>query len=305
MAWLIDDTPDFRPGARLRDLINSPGVLKVPGAPNGLFARIARRAGFKALYLSGAGLSGALGLPDLELTTLDEVAFFTRIVARSSGLPLIVDADTGFGSVLSVTRTVRELEAAGAAAIQIEDQSSPKKCGHLGGKSLVTAGEMAARVNAAAIARRDAMIVARTDAAAVEGVDRAIERARLYREAGADIIFAEALTDGESFRRFASEIDAPILANMTEFGLTPYFSAAEFESFGVKIVIWPVSALRVAARAAAELYAMLNDAGSVAPLTPKMFTRDELAETLNYHGYEKRDQELAKWTRNNIGQPKS
>lgn len=296
MSWLAGDAAEttMPPGARLVALLARPGILKVPGAHHALAGLLAKGAGFEALYLSGASLSASLGLADLGVMTLEELCFFVRSIARATALPLIVDADTGFGGVLNVVRTVRELEQAGAAAIQIEDQILPKKCGHLSDKRLVSIEEMAAKVSAARHARRDLKIVARTDAAAVEGIEAALVRAKAYVAAGADIIFPEALAEADVFRRFAQEVPAPLLANMTEFGRTPYFTAAEFESFGLKIVIWPVSSLRIAAKAMSELYAGLAEAGSAQPFLDRMQSRAELYDTIDYFAVEELDRSIAK-----------
>ena len=294
MTWLNNDgTESAPPGERLAKLWRGPGILQIPGAHNALAGLLAKRAGFKALYLSGAALSASLGLADLGILGLDELCLFTRMIARATGLPLIVDGDTGFGGILNVMRTVREVEDAGAAAIQIEDQSLPKKCGHLNDKRLVAPDEMAAKIAAAVRARRDLRIIARTDAVGVEGIDAAIGRARLYREAGADAIFPEALTTEEMFRTFAREIDAPLLANMTEFGRTPYFTAKQFEDFGFAMVIWPVSSLRIAAKAIGDLYECVIREGSAEPLIDRMQTRAQLYETIGYNDYEALDESIA------------
>jgi methylisocitrate lyase len=295
MTWLDNEGYDPPPaGERLARLWLEPGILKIPGAHNALAGLLAKRAGFKALYLSGAALSASLGLADLGIIGLDELCLFARAIARATALPLIVDGDTGYGGILNVMRLVRELEDAGAAAVQIEDQSLPKKCGHLNDKRLVGADEMAAKVAAAVRARRHLRIIARTDAAASEGIDGAISRARIYRAAGADVIFPEALTDAQMFRDFARAVDAPLLANMTEFGRTPYFTAAEFENFGFKMVIWPVSSLRVEGAAVRDLYATLMRDGSAAAMLERMQTRTELYDTIGYNEYESLDASLAK-----------
>ena len=293
MTWLTQADSAASAGERLAKLWERPGILTIPGAHNGLAAMLARRAGFEALYLSGAALSASMGLADLGLMTVEELTAFARIMCRAGGLPLIVDADTGYGGILNVMRVVRELEDAGAAAIQIEDQLLPKKCGHLNDKLLAAPEEAAARIAAARRARRSLRIIARTDAAASEGIDGALKRARLYLEAGADAIFPEALTDAEMFRRFAREIRAPLLANMTEFGRTPYFTAREFEEFGFKMVIWPVSSLRVAAKAMGELYAELKAKGTAEAILGRMQTRAELYETIGYSEYESLDASVA------------
>jgi methylisocitrate lyase len=288
MTWLTQSDSAARAGDRLAKLWEA-----VPGAYNGLAAILARRAGFEALYLSGAALSASMGLADLGIMTVEELTIFARMICRAADLPLIVDADTGYGGILNVMRVVRELEDAGAAAIQIEDQLLPKKCGHLNDKLLAAPEEAAARIAAARRARRSLRIIARTDAAASEGIEGAIERARLYLSAGADAIFPEALTDAEMFRRFAREIDAPLLANMTEFGRTPYFTAREFEEFGFKMVIWPVSSLRIAAKSMGELYAELKSKGTAQAMLDRMQTRAELYETIGYGEYESLDTSLA------------
>jgi methylisocitrate lyase len=295
MAWLENDHRNLAPaGERLAELWRAPGIVQIPGAHNALAAILARRAGFKALYLSGGALSASLGLADLGILSLDELCFFTRAIVRTAGLPLVVDADTGFGGALNVMRTVRELEDAGAAALQLEDQVLPKKCGHLNDKRLVEPVEMAAKINAARRARRHLRIIARTDAAGVEDFDAAVRRAQLYLSAGADAIFPEALTSAEMFREFAREISAPLLANMTEFGRTPYFTAQQFEEFGYKMVIWPVSSLRVAAKAIEELYGVLAREGIAAAMLDRMQTRAELYEAIGYEDYEALDQSIAR-----------
>ncbi|HXR35859.1 MAG TPA: methylisocitrate lyase [Candidatus Binataceae bacterium] len=293
MTWLSDSNNSSSPGERLAELWRRPEIVAIPGAHNALAALLAKRAGFQALYLSGAALSASLGLPDLGIIGLEELCLFTRAICRAAGLPLIVDADTGFGGILNVMRAVRELEDAGAAAIQIEDQVLPKKCGHLNDKRLIAPDEMAAKVSAAVRARRHLRIIARTDAAGVEGLDAALDRARLYLAAGADAIFPEALTDEAMFRKFAHDIDAPLLANMTEFGRTPYFSAKQFEEFGFKMVIWPVSSLRVAAKAIEDLYRCLADEGSAVAMLDRMQTRAELYETIGYRDFEALDASIA------------
>ncbi len=293
MIWLCHDNSNAASaGTRLAELWTAPGIVQIPGAHNALAALLAKQAGFKALYLSGGALSASLGLADLGLLGLEELCLFTRAIVRATGLPLLVDADTGFGGVLNVMRTVRELEDAGAAALQLEDQMLPKKCGHLNDKRLVAPEEMAAKVSAAKRARRHLQIIARTDAAGVEGFDGALKRARLYIEAGADAIFPEALTSAEMFRSFAREMSVPLLANMTEFGRTPYFSARQFEQFGYKMVIWPVSSLRVAAKAMTDLYATLVREGSAESMLDHMQTRAQLYEAIGYHDYEALDESI-------------
>lgn len=278
MTYLVaSDLPARSAGARFRDLLAAPGILQLPGAHNGMAALQARAAGFDGLYLSGAAMTASMGLPDLGIITVDEVAFFIRQIARAAGLPLLVDGDTGYGEALNVMHMVRTFEDAGAGAVHIEDQLLPKKCGHLNDKKLAGATDMAAKVAAAARARRDLVIVARTDAVASEGMDAAVARARLYVEAGADAIFPEALTSAEMFREFAARLPGvPLLANMTEFGRTPVFTAAEFEAMGYAMVIWPVSSLRVANKAQELLYAAIRAEGKTASMLDAMQTRAEL-----------------------------
>lgn len=270
-------------------LLTRSGCLAMPGAHNGMAALQARDAGFQALYLSGAAMTAAMGLPDLGIITVDEVCFYIRQVARA-GLPVLVDADTGYGEALNVMTTVRAFENAGAAALHIEDQLLPKKCGHLNDKKLADPRDMAAKISAAARARRHAMIFARTDAAASEGFDAAVARARLYLDAGADAIFPEALVTAEMFRAFAAAMPGvPLLANMTEFGRTPFFTQAEFADMGYSLVIWPVSSLRVANKAQAELYAAIARDGGTHGQIERMQTRSELYAAIDYVGYEALD----------------
>ncbi|MBS0518971.1 MAG: methylisocitrate lyase [Proteobacteria bacterium] len=291
MPYLVAaDLPQLPAGQRFRSLLERPGILQMPGAHNGLAALQARQADFEALYLSGAAMSASMGLPDLGVITVDEVCFFIRQVARAAGLPLLVDGDTGYGEALNVMHMVRAFEEAGAGAVHIEDQLLPKKCGHLNDKKLADPSDMAAKVAAARKARRDLVVIARTDAAASEGIDGAVARARRYIEAGADAIFPEALTNADMFRAFAKAMPGvKLLANMTEFGRTPFFTAGEFEAMGYKMVIWPVSAFRVANKAQAKLYAALRRDGGTQNLLDQMQTRAELYATIGYHEYEALD----------------
>jgi methylisocitrate lyase len=295
MTYLVADTLPTEPaGQRFRQLVERPGILQLPGAYNGLSALQAKAAGFEALYLSGAAMSASMGLPDLGIITVDEVCFFVRQMARAAQLPMLVDGDTGFGEALNVMHTIRAFEEAGAGAIQLEDQLLPKKCGHLNDKKLAAPQDMAAKVAAARKARRHLYIIARTDAADSEGLDSAIARAKLYVEAGADAIFPEALTDREAFKRFQAEVKAPLLANMTEFGRTPFMTAQEFQDFGYKMVIWPVSALRMAAKAHEDLYAALRDEGGAHNVVGRMQTRAELYQTIGYHEFEALDSSIVR-----------
>lgn len=240
-------------------------------------------------------MTASMGLPDLGIITIDEVCFFIRQISRASQLPVLVDGDTGYGETLNVMHMVRCFEDAGAGAVHIEDQQLPKKCGHLNDKKLVSANEMAMKVAAAKNARRDLIIVARTDAAASEGLDSAVDRAKRYVEAGADAIFPEALTSAEMFREFAKRMPGiPLLANMTEFGRTPFFTASEFEEMGYKMVIWPVSSLRISAKAVEELYQAIRKDGGVQNMVHRMQTRKELYETIGYANYEALDKTIVK-----------
>ncbi|MFB2594818.1 methylisocitrate lyase [Paracoccus sp. p4-l81] len=295
MTYLIaDDLPLESAGLRFRRALDEPGILRLPGAHNGQAALQAKAAGFDALYLSGAAMTASMGLPDLGIITIDEVCFFIRQIARASGLPVLVDGDTGYGEALNVMHMVRAFEDAGAGAVHLEDQLLPKKCGHLNDKKLAPAADMAAKVAAAARAARDLVVIARTDAAASEGVEGAIARARLYVEAGADAIFPEALTSVEMFRQVRAALPGiKLLANMTEFGRTPALTAAEFEALGYDMVIWPVSSLRVANKAQERLYAALARDAATTAMIPEMQTRQELYDTIGLAAFEALDQSIA------------
>jgi methylisocitrate lyase len=295
MTYLVAaDQPTEPAGERFRRLLSRGGIVQIPGAHNGHAALQAKAAGFEALYLSGAAMTASMGLPDLGVITVEEVCFFVRQVARAAALPVLVDGDTGYGEALNVMQMVRSFEDAGAAAVHIEDQLLPKKCGHLNDKRLADAHDMAAKVAAARRARRHLYLIARTDAAASEGLDGAVARAKLYVQAGADAIFPEALTTEEMFREFARRVDAPLLANMTEFGRTPFFTASEFEAMGYRMVIWPVSSLRVANKAQAELYAAIARDGGTQNMIDRMQTRAELYSTIGYADYEALDASIVK-----------
>lgn len=291
MPYLVaSDLPSLPAGERFRALVERGGILQLPGCHNGMAALQAKTAGFEATYLSGAAMTASMGLPDLGIITVDEVAFFIRQVARSSGLPVLVDGDTGYGEALNVMHMIRTFEDAGAAAVHIEDQLLPKKCGHLNDKKLADAHDMAAKIAAAAKARRHLYLIARTDAAASEGMDGAIARAKLYLEAGADAIFPEAMTSAEMFREFARRVpNVPLLANMTEFGRTPFFTASEFQQMGYRMVIWPVSSLRVANKAQDELYEAIARDGGTHNMIDRMQTRAELYAAIGLHNYEALD----------------
>jgi len=282
----------------LRELI-AKGTVVMPGAFNALTAMQIEAAGFEAVYVSGAGLSAARGLPDIGLLSMTEVVAEAGAIARAVGVPALADADTGYGPPLAVMRTVREFEQAGLAGLQLEDQEDPKRCGHLPGKRLVPVSEMTQKIAAAVQARRDPefLLIARTDARAVEGLDAAIRRAQAYARAGADAIFPEALESAEEFRAFAqglsrAGVTVPLMANMTEFGKTPYLSVDEFESLGYRLVLFPVTALRVAAKAIEDMLAELKRRGTQQASLARMLTRQQLYDLLRYTDYEKRDQEL-------------
>lgn len=293
MTWLEQADQPRRSGASvLREQLAQPSIIQVPGAHDALSAILARQAGFKCLYVSGAALTASMGLPDLGIISIEELCASTRRIYRACQLPLIVDADTGYGEVLNVMRCVRELEDCGAAAIQLEDQQLPKKCGHLNDKKLVSATEMAQKIEAARSASSELVIVARTDAAA-DSFEDAVARANLYREAGADVIFPEALTSRAMFERAAREIPGPKLANMTEFGRTPYLRAEQFQELGFQIVIWPASSMRVAAQAAQQLYQHIFEHGGTEALLDRMLTRAQLYEAIGYHDFEALDQSIA------------
>ena len=295
MTWLEGNGRDTPPaGERLQALIDRPEILGVPGAHNGLAGMLAKEAGFEALYISGGAVTATLGLPDLGVMTIEELCFITRQVSRSTDLPLIVDGDTGYGEVLNVMRTVKELEHVGAGAVHIEDQVVAKKCGHLNDKRLISPEDAAAKISAAVKGRSHLRIIARTDAAAVEGLEGAIARANLYKEAGADVVFPDALPSEVDFRTFADSVPGPKMANMTEFGRTPYFTAEQFQDMGYDIVIWPATSMRVAAGAMQELYAHIRDHGGAEALIDKMPSRAELYETIGYYDYEALDEGIAK-----------
>ena len=282
-------------GERFRALLARPGILGIPGTHNGLAAQQSKDAGFEAAYLSGAAMTASMGLPDLGIITVDEVCFFIRQVARASGLPVLVDGDTGYGEALNVMHMVRSFEDAGAAAVHLEDQILPKKCGHLNDKKIAPAQDMAAKIAAARHARRHLYIIARTDAAASEGIDGAVARAKLYMEAGADAIFPEALNTEEMFREFARRMQGtPLLANMTEFGRTPFYTKEQFEDFGYKMVIWPVTSLRVAALAQEKLYKAIAKDGGAQNCVEQMLTRKDLYATIDYAGFEALDATIVK-----------
>ena len=278
-------------GEMFRAAMTEEKPLQIVGTPNALVAVMAQRVGFKAIYLSGAGVANlSYALPDLGVTTLENVLEDARRITGAVELPLLVDVDTGFGAELMIGRTVREMERAGAAAIHIEDQVSDKRCGHRPGKALVSEQEMADRIKAAVDARRAAgfVIMARTDAVSVEGMDRALERAAAYARAGADMLFPEALGSLEQYKAFQRAAGLPVLANLTEFGLTPSFTTAELESAGVALALYPLSAGRAMNRAALRVLTGIREQGTQAGLISEMQTRGELYDLLGYEDLERR-----------------
>ncbi|WP_168119898.1 methylisocitrate lyase [Paenibacillus sp. HB172176] len=295
MSWLIEKEPEQGELAeRLRDLIAAGPIVKMPGAHDGMAARMAKECGFQALYLSGAAYSASRGLPDLGLIYSNEVAERVRELVRASGLPVLADIDTGFGGILNVARTAKEMLEAKAAAVQIEDQEMPKKCGHLNGKKLISAEEMTQKITMIKTAAPGLLVVARTDARSVEGLEAAIVRARQYAEAGADAIFPEALENESEFERFREAVSSPLLANMTEFGKTPYYTANQFESWGFRMVIYPVTSLRVAAKAYERVFREIKGSGTQKTTIPHMQTRRELYDLIRYDEYEALDNRIAK-----------
>ena len=288
---------DNSQGGLFRRAMAEEKPLQVVGAINAFAAMMAERAGFRAIYLSGAGVANAsFGLPDLGMTTLTDVLEDARRITGVTGLPLIVDADTGWGDAFMIGRTIKEMIRAGVAGIHIEDQVAEKRCGHRPGKKVVSPEEMADRIKAAADARTDPgfVIIARTDAVALEGIESSIDRAVLYRKAGADLIFPEALTSLEDYRRFAEAVGIPILANITEFGATPLFTRDELAGAGVSVVLYALSAFRAMNAAALRVYREIREKGTQREVADSMQTREELYDLLHYYDYEKRIDRLFK-----------
>jgi methylisocitrate lyase len=282
-------------GARLRAALTQEHPLQVVGTINAYTALLAERAGFRAIYLSGAGVANAsFGLPDLGITSLNDVCEDVRRIASASDLPLLVDADTGWGAAFNISRTISDLIRSGAAGCHLEDQVQAKRCGHRPGKALVTGAEMADRLKAAVDGRTDPefVIMARTDAHAVEGQAEAIERAQRYVEAGADMIFAEALTTLDEYRQFTAAVPVPVLANITEFGKTPLFTVAELASVGVQLTLYPLSAFRAMSKAAEAVYGAIRNEGTQKSVIDRMQTRSELYDVLGYHDYENKLDQL-------------
>ncbi|MEX2274348.1 MAG: methylisocitrate lyase [Actinomycetota bacterium] len=293
MTWLTPD-PGVHPAKRLREVLEGDRTVVVPGVFHGLSGLLAKRGGAEAIYLSGAGLSASMGMPDLGLITLDELAKAARQIVRVTRLPLIVDADTGFGSALMTMRTVRELEGARCAAIQIEDQVDPKRCGHLDGKQVVEQEVFVEKVAAARTSAQQLVVIARTDARSSHGFDEAVRRGLAYRAAGADVIFPEALETEDEFATYAREVPGPLLANMTEFGKGPLLPAGRLGELGFRLVLFPVSAARIFTKLAGEFYADLLATGTQQPWIDRMATREELYELVGYDDYAALDTQLAR-----------
>jgi methylisocitrate lyase len=283
------------PGARLREAVHAEQPLQLVGAINAYHARMAERTGYRAIYLSGGGVAaGSLGMPDLGISTLDDVLIDVRRITDVCTLPLLVDADTGFGGAFNIARTIRSLIKAGAAGCHIEDQVQAKRCGHRPGKQIVSREEMVDRIKAAVDARTDPsfVIMARTDALASEGLDAALDRAAACVEAGADMIFPEAVRELEQYRAFAERTGVPVLANLTEFGATPYFTLEELRTVKVGLALYPLSAFRAANAAALRVYETIRKDGTQRAIVDSMQTRAELYDFLDYHSYEQKLDEL-------------
>ncbi len=282
-------------GAAFRQAVDEETPLQVVGTVNAYCALLAARVGFRAIYLSGgAAAAGSFGLPDLGITTLNDICEDVRRITAATDLPLLVDADTGWGSAFNIARTIRELDRSGAAGCHLEDQEQAKRCGHRPNKSVVPTEEMVDRIRAAVDARKDSqfVIMARTDAVASEGISSGIERAQAYVDAGADMVFAEALYALEDYRAFTKVISVPVLANLTEFGKTPLFTLRELREVGVKLALYPLSAFRAMSAAAIEVYETIRQKGTQRDAVEKMQTRDALYEVLNYHSFEEKLDQL-------------
>lgn len=303
MTWILQkDETQAELANRFLELIRKPEILKIPGAHDPMAGLVAKQVGFQALYLSGAAYTASRGLPDLGMIHSQEVAERARDIVRATNLPLLVDIDTGFGGVLNVVRTAKEMVEARVAAVQIEDQQLPKKCGHLNGKNLVSVDEMVQKIQAIKEVAPTLVVVARTDARAVEGLDQAIDRIHRYVEAGADVIFPEALIKEDEFKKVRDSIDIPLLANMTEFGKTPYYTAEEFQDMGYRMVIYPVTSLRVAAKAYARVFEEIMVKGTQKDSLGDMQTREELYDAIGYFDYEALDKKIARTVLPTLGE---
>ncbi|MDC6266880.1 methylisocitrate lyase [Lysinibacillus fusiformis] len=295
MAWIVQEAKTQKQLAeQFKALIARSSILQIPGAHDAMAGLMAKKVGFEALYLSGAAYTASRGLPDLGMIYSNEIAQRASDIIRATNLPMLVDIDTGFGGVLNVARTACEMVEAGVAAAQLEDQNLPKKCGHLNGKTLISIEEMIQKIKTIKQLAPTLVIIARTDARSVESLEQAILRAKAYVAAGADAIFPEALQTDKEFKQFANELDAPLLANMTEFGQTPYYTAKEFEKMGYSMVIYPVTSMRVAAKAYERVFELIKNTGTQQEAVEDMQTRSELYETISYYQFEDLDRELAK-----------
>ena len=295
MTWIVDQTSSQATLAnQMKKLMNEATILQIPGTHDAMAALIAKKVGFSALYLSGGAYTASRGLPDLGMVTSTEMADRARDLVRATNLPILVDIDTGFGGVLNVARTAMEMVEANVAAVQIEDQKLPKKCGHLNGKQLVSTEEMTQKIKAIKEVAPTLIVIARTDARAVEGIDAALNRIETYIQAGADGIFPEALHTEEEFQLFGEKLNVPLLANMTEFGKTPYIKAEEFQRMGYSMVIYPVTSLRVAAKAYERIFHLIKTEGTQKNGLSDMQTRKELYETIGLSDFEALDTSIAK-----------
>ncbi|MGY4688804.1 methylisocitrate lyase [Salibacterium sp. K-3] len=295
MSWYVEQpVPQEQLAQVFKQRMQQNNILKLPGVHDSMAALLAKKTGFDAMYLSGAAYTASRGLPDLGIVYSTELADRARDIVRAAKLPLLVDIDTGFGGVLHAARTAREMIEAGVAAVQIEDQALPKKCGHLNGKTLIEAAEMENKIRMIKEVAPTLAVIARTDAKGVEGINEAAARAKRYAAAGADGIFPEALTSENEFQYVKERVDAPLLANMTEFGRTPYFTAEQFEKWGYRMVIYPVTSLRAAAKAVERVFQEIQDTGTQKGRLDDMQTREELYDIIGYHDYEALDEKIAK-----------
>ncbi|GAK01692.1 MULTISPECIES: methylisocitrate lyase [unclassified Geomicrobium] len=295
MSWVVNEQSSQQQLAeRFLKLVKEDSILQIPGAHDGMSALMAKKSGFEALYLSGAAYTASQGLPDVGFIYSNEIADRARELIRATDLPVLVDIDTGYGGVINVARAAKEMLEAGVAAVQIEDQALPKKCGHLNGKQLVSTEDMTAKIKTLKEIAPSLVVVARTDAKAVEGQEAALKRIEAYVEAGADAIFPEALINEEDFQYYGSKINVPLLANMTEFGKTPYYSAVKFEELGFSMVIYPVTSMRVAAKAYERVFREIREKGTQKDHLEEMQTRADLYDTIQYYDYENLDEQIAK-----------
>ncbi len=302
MTWIVEpELSQAELAAQFQSLMMSESIIKIPGAHDGMAGLVAKKIGFQAIYLSGAAFTASQGLPDLGIIQSCEMASKAREIIRATNLPLLVDIDTGYGGILNVARAAKEMTEARVAAVQIEDQDLPKKCGHLNGKKLVPSEDMMQKISAIKEICPTLFVVARTDARAIEGFDAALERAHKYVQAGADAIFPEALTEEQEFRTFAQHLNVPLLANMTEFGKTPYFTAEQFHDCGYQMVIYPVTSLRVAAKAYEMVFTELMTEGTQVKRLDTMQTRQELYDIIEYNKYESLDSKISKTILPDIG----